>query len=104
MELFGMFVGMSALTLTLGAVLVSLAAPVLWLWMVIDAALREEWEYPGATASSNNRLMWVLLMLFVQIAAIPYYFVVFAKVRRGSVPDPERGQTSANPTVANQTA
>ncbi|MEA5075603.1 MAG: hypothetical protein VB139_04565 [Coriobacteriia bacterium] len=88
MELFGMLIGVSAATLTLAVVLVSLAAPFLWLWMVIDAALREEWEYPEATAASNNRLLWVLLMIFVQIAAIPYYFVVFAKVRRGSVPRP----------------
>lgn len=99
MELFGVFVGMSALIITIGAVLASLAAPFLWLWMVIDAALREEWEYPGATASSNNRLLWVLLMVFVQIAAIPYYFVVFAKVRRGSVPRPEWSSAYAGPAV-----
>ena len=100
MELFGLFVGMSTLAFTLGAVLISLASPLLWLWMVIDAALREEWEYPGATASSNNRLMWVLLMIFVQIAAIPYYFVVFAKVRRGSVPRPDWSSACAGPGVA----
>lgn len=100
MELFGMFVGISALTLTLGTVLASLAAPVLWLWMVIDAALREEWEYPGATASSNNRLLWVLLMIFVQIAAIPYYFVVFAKVKRGSVPRPDWYPTPGGATAS----
>ena len=99
MELFGMFVGISALTLTLGTVLASLAAPVLWLWMVIDAALREEWEYPGATASSNNRLLWVLLMIFVHIAAIPYYFVVFAKVKRGSMPRPDWYPTPGGATA-----
>lgn len=100
MELFGMLFGVSVATLILAVVLASLAAPFLWLWMVIDAALREEWEYPDATATSNSRLLWVLLMIFVQVAAIPYYFVVFAKVRRGSVPRPSWAGTPTDAAVA----
>jgi len=93
MELFGTIVGVRLFQATVATVLISLAAPLLWLWMVIDAALRAEWEYPGGTASSNNRLLWVLLMLFVQVAAIPYFFMVFSKVKRGSVAGP--GQYAA---------
>lgn len=85
MEIFGLLTAMSAVTITLASILLSVAAPVLWLWMLIDAILREEHEYPGATATSNNRLLWALLIAFVQIAAVPYFFVVYAKVRRGSV-------------------
>lgn len=85
MEIIGLLTAMSAATITFASILLSIAAPVLWLWMLIDAILREEREYPGATATSNNRLLWALLIAFVQIAAVPYFFVVYTKVRRGSV-------------------
>lgn len=88
MDIIGLTIGTSALVWTITWTLIALLAPLAWLWMLIDAALREEWEYPGATATSNNRLLWVLLIVFVQIAAIPYLFMVYAKVRRGSVPRP----------------
>lgn len=88
MEIIGLLTAMSAVSITVASILLSIAAPVLWLWMLIDAILREEYEYPGATATSNNRLLWALLIAFVQIAAVPYFFVVYAKVRRGSVMAP----------------
>ena len=52
-------IGASVLT-TLGALgmlalAASLALPLAWLWMLIDAAVRQEWEYPGGTATSQNR-------------------------------------------------
>jgi hypothetical protein len=67
---------------------VSLALPLAWLWMLLDAALREEWEYPGATATSSNRLMWVLLMLFVHVSAVAYYVIVYRNSRRGATAVP----------------
>lgn len=85
MEIIGLLTAMSAVTITVTSILLSIAAPVLWLWMLIDSILREEYEYPGATATSNNRLLWALLIAFVQIAAVPYFFVVYSKVRRGSL-------------------
>jgi archaellum biogenesis protein FlaJ (TadC family) len=88
MEALGLLFGVSVASLTLMLVVLSVAAPVLWLWMLIDSVVREEWEYPGATATSNNRLLWVLLILLTQIAAIPYFFMVYAKIRRGSVAAP----------------
>ena len=94
MEIFGLITVMSALNITFASALLSIALPVLWLWMLVDAILREEHEYPHATATSNNRLVWVLVIAFVQVAAVPYFFVVYAKVRRGSLP------RSATPSVA----
>lgn len=92
MEAIGLLFGVSVASLTLMLVVLSFAAPVLWLWMLIDSVVREEWEYPGATATSNNRLLWVLLILLTQIAAIPYFFMVYAKIRRGSVVVPQAPQ------------
>jgi hypothetical protein len=89
MELFGWLFGMSMGSLGLAIGLLTLAAPVLWLWMLIDSVLREEWEYPNATPTSNNRLLWMLLILFANIAAIPYFFMVFSKIKRGTVPRPD---------------
>lgn len=85
-------VGASILT-TLGAIgtialAASLLLPLAWLWMLIDAALRQEWEYPGGTATSQNRLLWVLLILFVHVSAVFYFFFVYRAVPRGSRPQP----------------
>jgi hypothetical protein len=102
MEIFGLAIGAGVASLTIATIVLSLAAPVLWLWMLIDSALREEWEYPGATATSNNRLLWVLLILLTQIAAIPYFFMVYSKVRRGFVARPAAVCTPG--TVESQTA
>ena len=88
MDVLGVLIGASALSVTLTWTLLSLAAPFLWLWMLIDSLLREEREYPGATATSNNKLLWVLLIVLTQIAAIPYFFMVFSKIKRGSLPQP----------------
>ena len=88
MDIIGLFLGVSAVSVTFTWILLSLAAPVLWLWMLIDALARQEYEYPGATAMSNNRLLWALLIAFVQIAAIPYFFMVYSKIKRGSIAAP----------------
>lgn len=88
MEIFGLLAASSAVTITVVSVLVSIAAPVFWLWMLIDALLREEHDYPGATATSCNRLLWALLIAFVQIAAVPYYFIVYRAAKRGATAVP----------------
>jgi len=103
MEGLALLFGVSVASMTLVLVVLSLVAPLLWVWMLIDSALREEWEYPGATATSNNRLLWVLLILLTQIAALPYYFMVYAKVKRGSVAQPP-APSAAMTTVSEQAA
>lgn len=88
MEIFGLAFAASTVSLTIAFALLALVAPLLWLWMFIDSLLRQEYEYPGATATSNNKLLWVLLIVLTQIAAIPYFFMVYGKIRRGSVQQP----------------
>jgi hypothetical protein len=88
MEIFGIWFGTSLAIIGILLAVVALALPVLWLWMLIDALLRQEWEYPGATPASNNRVVWVLLIAFVQVPAVLYFFMVFQKARRGSIPCP----------------
>lgn len=88
MDVAGLFFGLG-LTGFVGALLmIGLLGPLFWAWMLIDAILREEWEYPNATSTTSNRLIWVLLIAIIQIAAVPYFFMVFNKVRRGSVQRP----------------
>ncbi|MHB1342129.1 MAG: hypothetical protein ACYC77_03825 [Coriobacteriia bacterium] len=88
MEIFGIGFAISAIMLTVALTLLGAALPILWVWMLIDSIVREEWEYPGATATSNNRLVWALLIAFLQFPAVLYFFMVFQKVRRGTVPAP----------------
>lgn len=82
----GGFIALSVLS-SLGALgivvaAVALALPVGWLVMLIDALLRDECDYPGATATSQNKLLWVLLIVFVHVSAIAYFFIVFRTPRR----------------------
>ena len=88
MEIFGIGFAVSAVMLTVALTLAGLALPFLWVWMLIDSIVREEWEYPGATATSNNRLVWALLIALLQFPAVLYFFMVFQKVRRGSITAP----------------
>ncbi|MFA5843436.1 MAG: PLDc N-terminal domain-containing protein [Coriobacteriia bacterium] len=66
--------------------LLGLAYFVLWIWMLVDALSRQEWEYPGS--SGNSKIIWVLLMVFLNIATVFYYFMVYRKVKRGTTPPP----------------
>ena len=51
----------------------------LWVWMMIDAVVRDTREYPAGVTRSS---MWVLLIAFVQPAfAIQYFFVTCASAR-----------------------
>lgn len=88
MEIFGVLLGLSVVAWTVALALVTLALPVLWIWMLIDSIAREEWEYPGGTPTSNNRLVWALLIAFLQFPAVLYFFMVYGKVKRGSVARP----------------
>lgn len=88
MDILGIGFALVAIAFTVAMVVLALALPLLWVWMLIDSIIREEWEYPGSTATSNNRLLWALLIAFLQFPAVLYYFMVFVKARRGMVARP----------------
>jgi len=60
--------------------------PLFWLWMLIDAVFRNDAEYPSA--SSNEKLLWIVVMLVFQLACVFYFFMVYRKIQRGSVVQP----------------
>jgi hypothetical protein len=88
MEIFGIGFGLSIAAITILATIATLLLPFAWVWMLIDSLVREEYEYPQATPTSNNRLVWALLIAFLQFPAIFYFFMVFGKVKRGTVARP----------------
>lgn len=59
------------------------ALMVLWVFALIDAASRNEWEYPSALEghpSSNDKVVWVLVVVLAGVVgAIVYFFVVMRK-------------------------
>lgn len=68
------------------AALASVAYPVFVVWMIIDALLRTDAEYPGTEA--NRKILWVVLMILFHAVSIAYFFLVFLKIKRGSLPAP----------------
>jgi len=77
---------------------VGLLFPLFWLWMLIDAILRRDDEYPSA--GSNEKVLWVVLMLVFQLACVFYFFMVYRKIERGAAQHlPVATATPAPPTA-----
>ncbi|GAB4273682.1 MAG: hypothetical protein Kow0056_01020 [Coriobacteriia bacterium] len=80
---------------------VFLALFVLWIWMLIDAIQRQEYEFPNS--SGNTKTIWLIAMLaswvlsLAPIVGLVYYFMVYKKVPRGSVQPPTYGGPPAGP-------
>jgi hypothetical protein len=72
------FAGLAALS-----ALVAIAYPVFVVWMIVDGVLRADAEYPGVQA--NRKVLWVVLMVLVHPVAVVYFFMVFNRVKRGSL-------------------
>ena len=66
--------------------LASVAYPVFVIWMIVDAVLRSDAEYPGT--EPNRKVLWVLAMVLLSPVAIAYLVLVFMKVKRGSLTAP----------------
>lgn len=67
------------------AALVGLAVPAFWLWMLIDAILRDDADFT-TPSGPNAKLIWVLLIAFVQVAALLYFFLVWLEARKRIAP------------------
>lgn len=70
-------------------ILVALALLALWIWMLIDNFGRQEYEFPNSSGNSKNT--WLIINIvgfvlgFAGIVAIVYYFMVFKKIKRGTI-------------------
>jgi hypothetical protein len=73
--------------------LLALALFVVNIWMLIDSIQRQEYEYPNSTGSSKS--LWVIILAvglvigYGGIAGIVYYFMVFKKIKRGTMAPPQ---------------
>jgi hypothetical protein len=60
---------MEWLVLFCGIGLVGILGSIFWIWMIIDCATNEP-------SINNDRLMWLLIIIFVHlVGALIYYFV-----------------------------
>lgn len=99
MEFIGAFTAM-AIVLQIAVIgLAVLLYPVFWIWMLVDAVLRADHEYPGGGA--NDKIVWVLLIALFQIVSVIYFFAVFRAVKRGTRPSPP---AAASPTGTHEVA
>lgn len=74
--------GFVAVALALKAslwILLLVALPLFWLWMLIDAIARRDVDYPSK--STNEKVLWIVLLLFVHVSAVVYWFVVWRAAR-----------------------
>jgi hypothetical protein len=80
MELFGAVVGLSLAAWILVAIVGALLLPALYLWMLIDAILRDESDYPSHDIA--EKLVWIVLILVLQPVAALYFLLVWLPGRR----------------------
>ncbi len=67
-----------------------LLPPIFWLWMLIDCLKRDRADFATSITEKHDKLVWLLLIIFVPvIGAIAYYFVV-GRYTRQSLPEGSR--------------
>jgi len=98
MEFLGGVLGITIAWWAIALTVATLLFPIFWIWMLVDSVMRNDYEYPGASA--NEKLVWVLLIALVQFAAVFYYFMVYRVVRRGSIAPPAVNAPAAAATTA----
>jgi uncharacterized membrane protein len=79
----GLFFLVFGVIMTISYVIMPLfviGAMVLWVFAIVDAATRNDWEYPNALQgrpSTNDKMMWLLVVILAGVVgAAVYYFVV----------------------------
>jgi len=65
--------------------------PVFWLWMLIDAIVRAESDYPSG--HRNEKVVWIIAMVVFQFASVLYFPLVF-RARKRSVQAPVTHQAT----------
>ena len=89
--------GVVALALALKVsfwILAFVVLPVFWLWMLVDAIVRPAEDYPSKSA--NEKILWIVLMIVLQISAAVYWFMVWRPGRtRAAVPATEAPASTA---------
>ena len=80
MELFAtIFGGFLAWKLTI-LLLAGVVWPAFWIWMLIDAILRDTSSFQSH--STNEKLIWILVIAFLHMASIVYFFAIWQPAHR----------------------
>lgn len=74
------------------------ALPLFWLWMLIDAIVRKPEDYP--TKTTNEKILWIVLMIVFQVSAAVYWFMVWRAARSREAAGSTPGAPTAAPPVA----
>jgi Phospholipase_D-nuclease N-terminal len=61
------------------AVTAGLLFPAFWIWMIIDAVLRDTTAFQSR--STNEKLIWILAIAFLHVVSIVYFFVIWLPAR-----------------------
>ena len=83
MELLGVMLGLTIASLAVLALSISVALPVFWVWMLVDAVIREAHAYPSQ--DNVEKIVWIVLMLVFQPVAVLYFFMVWRTQERVSL-------------------
>lgn len=77
-------------------ILAFVVLPLFWLWMLIDAIARRTEDYP--TKTTNEKILWIVLMIVFQVSAAVYWFMVRRVARSREAMNSTRA-TPASPTA-----
>ncbi len=97
MELFAVMFGMSVLAMTLLAAMAALLYPLFWIWMLVDAIVRDPAEYPNG--GENEKVVWAVLVAVAHPVCILYFFLVVRKRQRTATGAPV-AQHAAGPACS----
>jgi RsiW-degrading membrane proteinase PrsW (M82 family) len=58
-------------------IVLSITMMVLWIVALIDVLQRADWEFPNHQPGSNDKIVWVLVVMLLNgMGALVYYFMV----------------------------